>query len=89
MRLRQAMMKEGQLTECLVSHPRLSVVADFSSDIVAALTAHPSQVTLFIFYFIVFCINLSFAAMPTKCFICAELSVPEECLKVPTTHRLV
>ena len=38
-------MEEAQLAECLMSHPRLSVVADFSGDIVAALTVHPSQVT--------------------------------------------
>lgn len=62
MRLRQAMMEEGQLAECLFSHPRLSVVADFSGDIVAALTARPSQVTLFIFHLVVFCINLSFVS---------------------------
>ncbi len=39
-------MEEAQLVECLTRHPRLSVVADFSGDVVAALTAHPSQVTI-------------------------------------------
>ena len=38
-------MEEAQLAECLDRNPHLSVVADFSGDVVAALTAHPSQVT--------------------------------------------
>ncbi|CAL8465602.1 g5138 [Coccomyxa elongata] len=39
----QAIMAEAELAECLKRHPHLSVVADFSGDAVAALTAHPSQ----------------------------------------------
>ncbi|BDA51454.1 probable phthiocerol synthesis polyketide synthase type I PpsA at C-terminar half [Coccomyxa sp. Obi] len=41
--LTDGIMEEAQLVECLNMHPRLSAVADFSGDVVAALTAHPSQ----------------------------------------------